>query len=69
MSKYTTELRFICEAYAGETESQDYDSIENIIEKAEEELFSEFKKYDKIRDYNQEKVLAAFKKNIIALYY
>ena len=41
------------------------EKIENIIEKAEEELFSEFKKYDKIRDYNQEKVLDAFINNKI----
>jgi len=41
------------------------EEIENIIEKAQDELFSEFKKYDKIRDYNQEKVLDAFIKNKI----
>jgi len=41
------------------------EKIEDIIEKAEDELFSEFKKYDKIRDYNQEKVLDAFIKNKI----
>ena len=39
------------------------EEIENIVEKAEEELFSIFRRYDKIRDYNQEKVLDAFIKN------
>ena len=41
--------------------------IENIIENAEDELISEFRKYDKIRDYNQEKVLDAFIKNKIGM--
>lgn len=39
MSKYTTELRFICETLAGETESQDYLSVEEIIGKARPKLF------------------------------
>ncbi|MDD3594294.1 MAG: methionine gamma-lyase family protein [Candidatus Gastranaerophilales bacterium] len=39
------------------------DNITQIIEKAETELFDVFKKYDKIRDFNQEKVLNAFIKN------
>lgn len=34
MSKYTTEVRFICESYAGLSESGGYDDINTIIEKA-----------------------------------
>lgn len=34
MSKYTTELRFICESAAGLKESEGYNDIENIIQKA-----------------------------------
>lgn len=34
MSKYTTEVRFICETFAGLNESAGYGSIDNIIEKA-----------------------------------
>ena len=39
MSKYTTELRFICETYAGKTESSGYNSIAEIIEKARPKVF------------------------------
>lgn len=39
MSKYTTEVRFICETYAGYTESQDYSMIDTVIEKAREKVF------------------------------
>ena len=41
------------------------EEIENLIEKTQDELTEIFKKYDKIRDYNQEKVLDAFIKNKI----
>ncbi|MCQ2957338.1 MAG: methionine gamma-lyase family protein [Candidatus Gastranaerophilales bacterium] len=41
--------------------------IENILDKTEEELSHEFKKYNKIRDFNQEKVLDAFVKNKIGM--
>ena len=34
MSKYTTEVRFICESITGETESNGYKSVNEIIEKA-----------------------------------
>lgn len=34
MSKYTTELRFICESAAGLKESEGYNDVENIIQKA-----------------------------------
>lgn len=40
MSKYTTELRFICETLAGETESQDYSKVDDIIAEAAPKIFS-----------------------------
>lgn len=39
MSKYTTELRFICEAYAGRKHSAPYSDIDNIIEDALPHIF------------------------------
>ena len=40
MSKFTTEVRFICESSAGLTESQGADSIENIITLAAPHIFN-----------------------------
>lgn len=39
MSKYTTEVRFICENYAGYEESQDYANIDTVIENSREKIF------------------------------
>lgn len=39
MSKYTTELRFICETVAGLTESTGYTDIERVISTAREKIF------------------------------
>lgn len=39
MSMYTTELRYICESYAGLTESAGYNNVENIIKKALPKIF------------------------------
>lgn len=39
MSKYTTEVRFICETAAGYDESQGYDKIEEIISAARSHIF------------------------------
>ena len=39
MSKYTTELRFICENYAGKEHSEGYNSIASIIENARSKIF------------------------------
>lgn len=39
MSKYTTEVRFICEQFAGLEESEGYSSVEDIIEKARPKIF------------------------------
>ena len=40
MSKYTTELRFICETLAGETESQGFNDVDEIISEAAPLIFS-----------------------------
>lgn len=39
MSKYTTELRFICEKYAGYNVSQDYKTINEIIDASHDKIF------------------------------
>lgn len=39
MSKYTTEVRYICEFYAGLSESKGYNDIETIIEAAAPKIF------------------------------
>ena len=39
MSKYTTEVRYICENYAGLTKSQDYDKINEVIGIARDKVF------------------------------
>ena len=39
MSKYTTELRFICERYAGLNESEGYNSIQEIIDRSWDKVF------------------------------
>ena len=40
MSKYTTEVRFLCESLTGHDESKDYSSIDDIIENALPIIFS-----------------------------
>lgn len=39
MSKYTTEVRFICETYAGYTEQQGYGKIEEILANSYDKIF------------------------------
>lgn len=39
MSKYTTEVRFLCEQAAGLTESAGYDRIDNILDSARDKIF------------------------------
>ena len=43
MSKYTTEVRYICEAYAGMDESVGYDSIDEVIDKSYLKIFQNSK--------------------------
>ena len=47
MSKYTTEVRFICENAAGLTESVGYSGIDDVLDKAREKIFDfEFPIFD-----------------------
>ena len=47
MSKYTTEVRFICESYAGMTESKGYNDVIGIIRASWEKVFDfDFPIYD-----------------------
>lgn len=39
MSHYTTELRYVCEVYAGYDESRGYENVDAIIEKARPKIF------------------------------
>lgn len=39
MSKYTTEVRFICETYAGLNESADYAGIQEVLDKSRDKVF------------------------------
>ena len=45
MSKYTTEVRYICEMYAGGT-SGDYDDIDDIVSSAREAIFASYPIFD-----------------------
>ena len=40
MSKYTTELRYVCESYAKEPESVGYDDVAHVIDKSWDKVFS-----------------------------
>lgn len=40
MSKYTTELRYICEYEAGKTESKGYDDVDEILTASAPKIFS-----------------------------
>lgn len=46
MSKYTTELRFICETKAGLTESAGYNDVDIIVLKAYPKIFNKFDLFD-----------------------
>ena len=39
MSKYTTEVRFICESYAGYDTSQDYDKVSDVLNESWDKVF------------------------------
>lgn len=63
MSKYTTEVRYICENYAGLTESQGYGNIDDVIDKALPKLFDfDFPIYD-------ESYRTVLEKKIVRHYY
>ena len=46
MSKYTTQVRFICESLAGYDESQGYDEVDSIVETAAPQIFEEYPIFD-----------------------
>ena len=46
MSKYTTEVRYICETYAGLDESAGYDDVNDIISNSEDKIFEEYEIFD-----------------------
>ena len=46
MSKYTTQVRFICETSANLTESAGFNDIENILDKSWNKIFSDFPIFD-----------------------
>ena len=47
LSKYTTEIRFICETFAGLTESVGYSNVEEVLDKSWEKVFNfEFPIFD-----------------------
>lgn len=46
MSKYTTEVRFICESTSGITESTGFNDVESILDKAWNKIFSDFPIFD-----------------------
>lgn len=63
MSKYTTELRYICESLAGKLESEGYSSIDSIIDESRGKIFSfDYPIFDP--DYK-----AGLEKKIIKRYY
>ena len=67
MAKYTTEVRYICETYAGLEESVGYDSIDEVIDKSYLKIF----KNDKIPMYKNETEAhrAGLLKKILLHYY
>nr|DAH20267.1 MAG TPA: Lower collar protein [Caudoviricetes sp.] len=46
MSKYTTQVRFICETCSGLTESTGFNSVEDILDKSWNKIFSDFPIFD-----------------------
>lgn len=46
MSKYTTQVRFICETSAKLTESSGFNNIEDILDKSWDKIFSDFPIFD-----------------------
>lgn len=46
MSKYTTEVRFICESYCGLDESKGFDDVDTIVTNAANRIFESFPIFD-----------------------
>lgn len=62
MSKYTTEVRFICENYAGLSESVDYPSVSEVIDKSFKKIFDfDFPIFDEsYRNVLEKKIIKHF---------
>lgn len=62
MSRYTTEVRFICEQYAGLDESEGYNSVDEIINGSYQKVFDfDFPIFDEAyRDELEKKILLHF---------
>ena len=58
MSKYTTEVRYVCQMYADEPEKNDYVDIDEVISKAQNKVFSNYPIFDEnYRAYLNGKIL------------
>lgn len=58
MSKYTTEVRYICEQYAGVSESTEYPDVENVISASKDDIFGDFPIFDEsYRGVLEQKIL------------
>lgn len=62
MSKYTTEVRYICEHYAGLNESTGFEDVDEIVEKARHKIFLNYPIFD-------ENHRAELEKKILKHYY
>ncbi len=58
MSKYTTEVRYICEYYAGLTESVGGDDVDDVVEAARSQIFENYPIFDEeYRGVLEDKIL------------
>lgn len=59
MSKYTTEVRYICENYAGLAESVDYGSVQDVLDRCRDKVFDfDFPLFDETyRNVLEDKIL------------
>lgn len=62
MSHYTTEVRFLCETYAGLDHSEDYPNVDSIVEAARSKVFGDYPIFD-------ESYRAVLEKKILKHYY
>lgn len=61
LSKYTTEVRFICERFAGLDESQGFTKVNDIVEKARHSIFEKYPIFDEsYRSILETKILKHF---------
>lgn len=61
LSKYTTEVRFICEKFAGLDESKGFTKVDDIVEKARQSIFEKYPIFDEnYRSILETKILKHF---------